>query len=68
MNGFSHKERLEDELLSGCMVCGKQWQRKDVDKYYYFNGTLVCQTHAGAKEFYDGAMKLADEALKHEGI
>jgi hypothetical protein len=53
---------FEEESLE-CWVCGKN-HRRDSSEYYYFSGVLVCMTHDGAKEFYDGAVKLADEKLR----
>ena len=56
--------KLEEEEVGSCIVCGKVWKRKDVDKWYYFNGTLVCVHHPGSVKWYQGAMIMMNEKLK----
>ena len=56
------------EFLQPCWVCGKIWQRKDSEKWYYFNEILICKCHDGADEWFSGARKLAMERLKSERI
>ena len=57
---------LQDELIQPCFVCGKKWTRKETDHYHYFQGIVVCQIHKGAKQWYKGALKLAE--LKLESV
>lgn len=53
------------EILQPCYICGKRHIREDVDKWYYYNGKLICRHHPGAKEWYEMALKMADEELSH---
>jgi len=53
------------ETLQPCHICGRRHVREDVDKYYYYDGRLVCCHHPGAKEWYEMALKLADDELTH---
>jgi len=54
---------LAKEDLQACYVCGKVWKREDVDNYLYFMNLLVCKYHNGAKEWYEGAIKLVSEKM-----
>ena len=55
---------LSEEFIPACWVCGKVWQRKDSNKWLFFNDMVVCRNHPGAKEWYNGALILAEEKYK----
>jgi len=57
---------LSEELIPKCWVCGKEWKRKETDKYCYFQGIVVCSSHKGAGKWYNAAISLASEKLKYE--
>lgn len=61
-------QSISEQKIDSCYVCGKIWKRKEVDMYLYFNGMVVCSHHEGAKEWYDGALKLTDAKCKMEGL
>ena len=52
---------ISEEYIIPC-ACGKQWQRKDIDKYY--KGEVRCQHHTGAKEWYEAAIDLTNRLLE----
>jgi hypothetical protein len=54
----------QNEPVQPCFVCGARYQRYQTDKYFYFKDILVCQTHPGAREWYHGALKMLEYALK----
>jgi hypothetical protein len=56
--------KLEDEFVPPCYVCGKVWQRKDVEKWCFFSGILACKDHPGVLDWYTGAVKMSEERLK----
>jgi hypothetical protein len=55
---------LEEQIAGYCIVCGKEWKRKEIDKWYYFNGTLVCVHHPGAGKWYHGSLTMMNEKMK----
>jgi hypothetical protein len=59
---------LHREILQPCFLCGKRPVREDVDKYYYFMGTLVCSDHPYAKEWYEASFKMVNQQLEAEGV
>lgn len=55
---------LSKESIQPCIICGKVWQIKDVDKWVYHESRgVVCQHHHGVKEWYDDLIKKANEEL-----
>lgn len=58
--------KISEELIAPCWMCEKRWRRKETDRYYYFGGMVICSHHNGAKEWYEGALKLAVEKMEME--
>jgi NAD-dependent SIR2 family protein deacetylase len=54
-----------DELVPPCVICGKIWQRKDVEKWcYHISRGVVCRHHHGVKEWYDDMIAEANKKLE----
>jgi len=49
---------LEEEKVPPCEICGKVWQRKDADKWYYFRDMVACRHHPGVEKWYQGALEM----------
>jgi hypothetical protein len=53
-----------NSTVGPCTICGKSHKRSEVDKWYYYDGILVCSHHHGAKEWYSDL--LIKEAKNNE--
>lgn len=57
----------ENDMLLTCVVCGKQWERHETDKYYYHDSIgTVCAHHHGVKGWYDELIEIADKESAFE--
>jgi|AntAceMinimDraft_16_1070373.scaffolds.fasta_scaffold75932_2 hypothetical protein len=53
-----------NSTVGPCTICGKSHKRSEVDKWYYYDGILVCSHHHGVKEWYSDL--LIKEAKNNE--
>ena len=51
------------ELLQPCAICGQRHFREEIEKWYYYDGNIICSHHPGAKEWYEMAINMADAEL-----
>lgn len=51
-----------------CDICGKEHQRSNTQDWVHYNGETFCVSHPGVMEWYNGALKIADQKLIHEGV
>ncbi|MBU1621764.1 MAG: hypothetical protein KKF27_20405 [Gammaproteobacteria bacterium] len=65
-NKITTETSISKESIPPCWVCGKIWQRKDTDKYGYFQGIVICLNHKYAKKWHNAAIRLAEEKIKKE--
>ena len=61
--------KLSEELLPGCVICKRQWKRKDVDQYVYHDSKgVVCKSHPGVLEWFNELVEKAGKELQEMGI
>ena len=60
------KNKIEEETIPACWVCGKVWKRKDYIRWVYFNEMVICLAHKGAAKWYNAAVKLGEQKIKYE--
>lgn len=59
---------ISEEFIQPCWVCEKVWQRKDTNKYLYFNGILICKDHKYAQQWYNAVGHLSDKKFELEMV
>jgi len=59
-------DKLSEETLQPCWVCGKVWQRKDSSQYAFFQNMLCCESHHGTALWMQGALALSYERMEIE--
>ena len=60
MQERSATEKLCNEDVLPCHICGKVWKRKDAGKWVYYDGVLACIDHNGVKEWYNNKLKMME--------
>ena len=59
---------LSEELLPGCVICGKQWMRKETDRYVYHDSKgVVCVRHEGVVEWHNDLVQKLVKELEELG-
>jgi len=58
--------KIAEETISACWVCGKVWKRKEYKEWFYFDGLTICKNHKYATKWYNATIKLGEQKLKYE--
>jgi hypothetical protein len=58
---------VENEYITPCVICGKIWQRKDIDNWVYHSSKgTVCTHHHGVTKWYSELIAKEMEELNND--